>query len=198
MPSLPPLLSSPADSHQALVPPTLLKWPWSLSSVIFMLLSLVDNSFPVSLGLLGEADTVDASIFLEILLSSWLLHSHSPDFPPQSSPLLSLRLCLGKWLWASFCVFAVPLGDLGHSQIFKNQLCGVLTAPTVSSLATLSPLRSWCMSAVASPFPPEDFVAIFMATVSSFLPVLLPALLYPSPSYLERNSELVLAWWSSG
>ena len=107
-----------------------------------MLLSLVDNFFPISLGLLGEADIVDASIFLEILLSSWLLHSYSPDFPPQSSPLLSLRLCLGKWLWASFCVFAVPLGDLGHSQVFKNQLCGVLTAPTVSSLAALSPLRS--------------------------------------------------------
>ena len=42
-----------------------------------MLFSLVDNFFPVSLGLLGEADIVDVSIFLEMLLSSWLLHSYT-------------------------------------------------------------------------------------------------------------------------
>ena len=29
------------------------------------------------LGLLGEADIVDVSIFLEMLLSSWLLHSYT-------------------------------------------------------------------------------------------------------------------------
>ena len=45
---------------------------------------------------------------------------HSPGFPPQSSPLPSLCLWLRKWLRVSFWVCAVPLGDLSHSQVFKN------------------------------------------------------------------------------
>lgn len=137
MPSLPPPLSSPADPHQALVPLTLLKWPWSLSSVIFMLFSLVDNFFPMSLCLLGEADIVDVSIFLEMLLSSWLLHSYT---------LLVFHLkVLLCWVFVTQEVASGFLLGLCCSlrrpqsfPFFKNQLCGVLMAPPLSSLATLS------------------------------------------------------------